>query len=309
MSHANSEILVIANSEAGSSDEGPVQQALDFLQREVTAEIVTPQGPEELKGAVAAARGRDIVIFGGDGSVNGLLQCAHDLNVLDRLGAIGLVPSGTGNDFARTLGLPLDNPAQAAWSALHGQTKRADLVLDHGDQVLMNAAHLGVAARATLHAEQVKGFLGKAGYAVGAASAGLSNTGWHLKVVVDGEVVHDGQERVLTVSVANGPSVGGGTRVAPEASIDDGLLDVVVVQATGPRARASYAMDLRKARHLDRADVHLFRGSHVEVTSVRPGEEFLVNVDGDLSEAVQSQQWRVLKHAWTVRTHSDASRP
>ena len=80
------------------------------------------------------------------------------------------------------------------------------------------------------------------------------------------------------VGVANGRTIGGGAELAPDASPDDGLVDVVVATSTGPLARLGFATSLREGDHVERDDVLVVRGRSVTVT----GEEFPVNADGEL---------------------------
>src|SRR5690606_17639571 len=155
---------------------------------------------------------------------------------------------------ARGAGLPLD-PDAAVDVALTGRPVPRGLLREADGSVVVNAVHCGVAAEATAHAADVKGSLGRAAYLVGALRAGLTSTGWHLRVVVDGEVVVDGSERVLMVSAAVGSSVGGGTPLAPGADPADDLVEVLVALSASPPARIGFARDLRKGRHARRDDV------------------------------------------------------
>jgi diacylglycerol kinase family enzyme len=160
--------------------------------------------------------------------------------------------------------------------------------------------HAGIAAEATSNAEQLKGVLGTAGYAMGALRAGVVAHGWHLRVRVDDEVVTEGDRPVLMVSIAVGRSVGGGTLIAPGASPTNGQAQVMVCTATDPSARASFAWDLQRGRHTAREDVTVLRGRSVRVEAV--GEHpFGVNTDGDLDGEHWSRLWTVQDNAWVCR--------
>lgn len=293
-------VLVLANAAAGSVDDEALEAALTVLRKGADVEVVVPEGPDSMSAVVANAKGRDIVLIGGDGSLHGCLAAVAEHGLLGKVGPIGIVPMGTGNDFARAMGLPFD-PAAAAEVALHGPERAVDLLLDDQGGVVVNVAHAGAGAEATALASRVKGVLGTAAYTVGALGAGVKSRGSRLRVTLDGEVVLDGSRPVLMVAVAVGPSIGGGTSVAPSARPDDGLVTVVTSTATGPLARAGFALALRRGRHTSRGDVTVAYGTEVTVAAVPDEEVFLLNVDGDVGEPRRSCTWTIAPQAWVCR--------
>ncbi|PFG38951.1 YegS/Rv2252/BmrU family lipid kinase [Georgenia soli] len=298
-------LLVLANAAAGSADDAAVAAALGVLRAGAEIEVVVPDGPEDTLEAVSRAAGREIVVLGGDGSVHGCLDALVRLRLLVEAGPVSVVPLGTGNDLARGLGLPQD-PEEAALVALQGVPRPMDLLRDDVGGVVVNVVHAGVGAEATAGAENVKGPLGTAGYAIGAIRAGVSATGWCMRVMVDGEVVHDGGERLLMVTVGLGPTIGGGARAVPQATIGNGMADVVLSAATGPLARAAFALQLRRGHHLRRKDVRAVRGRTVTIEAVDGDNAFRVNADGEVAGPVTSRTWEVLPHAWSCRVPAAA---
>jgi diacylglycerol kinase family enzyme len=283
--------LVLANAAAGSAAEADVRTAVDALREQGDVDVVVPEGPEHLRSVLSTAAGRDVVVLGGDGSVHACLAALDDLGLLDEVGPIGIVPLGTGNDLARALELPFD-PVEAAQVALHGKVLAADLLRADDGGIVVNAVHAGLGAQATAHAEEVKGLLGTIGYAVGAVRAGATSSGWHL----------DGGERALMVTAAVGPSIGGGTRIAPRARPDDRRVTVVLATATGWLARAGYALALRGGTHRQRRDVAIVHGREVTVEAVEPQDAFLVNADGDVDETRRTRaRWTLEPSAWRCR--------
>ena len=300
---ADPRVLVLSNAGAGSSQEEVVREVCRELDScsDGGLEVVTPGDDEEYAAAVATAVGRDVVVMGGDGSVHRFLQAVHDQDLLGRIGAVGVVPLGTGNDLARGAGIPLD-PQEAARVAVGGARTPRGLLVDDAGEVVVNVVHAGVAAEATAHASEVKGVLGKAGYAWGALRAGLTSKGWHLRVLVDGEAVADDERPELMVSLALGSSVGGGTPVAPHARADDGKVEVVVAHGVSPLQRVRFALDLRKGRHTRREDVTLTSGREVVVRAQREVDAFRINTDGEVEEQrVTERSWRLLDQGWTLR--------
>lgn len=296
---ARREVLVLANSDAGSADEQSAGVREAIAER-VEATFEAPDGPEDMGRVLAEAGGRDVVVLGGDGSLHACLQALHTGDLLDRVGAVGLVPLGTGNDFARGQGIPLD-PIAAVDVALSGAPTRMGLLVDDEGDVVVNVVHAGVGAEATAHAADVKGLLGRAAYAAGAARAGLGNPGWHLEVSVDDEVVVTGEQRTLLVSIALGPSVGGGTPVAPAADPGSDRAQVILSTASGLWNRVSFARDLRHGRHTEREDVRSLPGRTVRVRADRPGESFRLNADGEVSPRRTDATWTLHPRAWTAR--------
>jgi YegS/Rv2252/BmrU family lipid kinase len=287
-------LLVVTNVAAGGTADEQVEAALAVLRsatdvrREVCAE------PDDLGRVLDGLGERTLVVVGGDGSVHTAVATLRSRGELSPDRPIGLIPLGTGNDLARTLGIPLD-PAAAARALLAGSVRRLDLVVDDAGGVVVNAVHLGVGAEAAEKARAVKDRLGRAAYAVGSIAAGTGATGWQLQVVVDGAALPvDGE--VLMVAVANGRTIGGGAPLAPDASPDDGLVDVVVATSTGPLARLGFAMALRDGEHVERDDVLVVRGRTVTVT----GDPFPLNADGELDGPVSARTWTVRPAAWSL---------
>ncbi|HEY0126581.1 MAG TPA: diacylglycerol kinase family protein [Blastococcus sp.] len=296
-------LLVLVNRTAGTTDDDTVGAALTALQARADVRVATTAGAGELLEAVATREGRRVVVVGGDGSVHAAVEALDRAGALDAREALGIIPLGTGNDLARTLGLPLD-PAGAAAVVVGGVPRRLDLVHDDRGGVVVNAVHVGVGAEAAAEAVRFKERLGTAAFPLGAALAGVTSNGWPLRIEVDGRVVAhgsagwtaDGRTDVLMLAVCTGRTIGGGTPLAPEALPDDGLAEVVVCTATGPVARAAFATALLTGRHVERDDVVVTRGRTVTFS----GPPVEVNADGELESDVTTRTWRVRQHAWAV---------
>ncbi|WP_203454504.1 diacylglycerol/lipid kinase family protein [Jiangella aurantiaca] len=290
-------LLVIMNTRAGSVRGEAVETALGVLRAGGGDVQIADLDPDTLPGVLEGHPGHRPVVLGGDGSAHLVVATALRLGLLDRPPfAFGLIPLGTGNDLARTLGLPLD-PARAAEVALDGRGRELDVLTDDAGGVVVNAVHLGVGADAGRRAVPLKPRLGRLAYPVGSAVAGAAARGWKLRVTVDGEVLAGGDRRALMVALGNGVTIGGGAPVTPSARPDDGRVDVVVSFSTGWRARLAFAAALVRGRHPERHDVEAARGHQVTVA----GGPVPVNADGELSELVGARTWTVRPHA--VRVH------
>jgi YegS/Rv2252/BmrU family lipid kinase len=289
-------LLVLVNRSAGTADDESVGAAVAELRRGADVVVAATGDEGELDAAVAARGDRRAVVVGGDGSVHAVVRALDRAGALDPADPVGIVPLGTGNDLARALGLPLD-PAAAARLVLSGSPRPLDLLRDDAGGIVLNAVHAGVGTRAYAAAARVKPVLRRASFPVGAVVAGLTATGWDLRVEVDGRtVVDEGAGRVLMAAVCNGPTIGGGRPLAPDARMDDGLADVVVCTATGPLARAAFALALLTGRHTARGDVLVVRGREVTIS----GEPVALDADGELGPPVPSRTWRLDHAAWSV---------
>lgn len=278
--------LLITNSAAGSAEDDAVEAARAVLASAGAVEVAATESPEELDDVLAALGRRTVVVAGGDGSLHAVVNALHRLDLLGSA-TLGLVPLGTGNDFARGVGLPLD-AAEAAQVIVASAPVATDLVLDSAGTTVVNSVHLGLGADAARAGESWKPRLGRLGYAVGALIAGLRPEFIRVTVTVDGQPVHAG--RVVQVAIGNGAYVGGGTELVPGADPASGSLTVIVSRATGPLTRLAYAARLRRGEHHRMREVLRVRGSSVEVS----GEAFWLSTDGEITGPHT-------RHTWTAR--------
>ncbi len=294
----SSAVLAVANAAAGSAQHEQVAAAVVRLRRHADVDLARTRDPDDLRSALADLGERRLVVLGGDGSVHAAVQALSDLDALSGAGPLGIVPLGTGNDLARSLGLPLD-PVQAADVAATGTPQHLEMLRDDAGGVVVNAVHAGLGADAAARAERRKGRLGRLAYSVGAVQAGASDRGYLMRVTVDGEVVNDVDDRLLMVALGLGTSIGGGARVAPGAVPFDGQVDVVLSTSTGPLARVAYAATMRDGRHLGRHDVTRLHGCEVLLEALED-KGFRTNADGEVTGPWQRRRWTVAPRAWTV---------
>jgi diacylglycerol kinase (ATP) len=288
-------MLVVTNELAGRTESDAIASVVDVLEGAGPVEVVTCHEESDIERLLDRRDGRIVVVVGGDGSLHTLLR--H----LWRRGEaadcpIGLIPLGTGNDFARGVGIPVD-AVEAARIIVGGTPRPVDLIVDDQDGVVVNAVHVGAGAEAAKAARPLKPWLRIAAFPIGAVLAGATARGWRLRIRVDGRLVADGRRRVLMAGVANARTIAGGTaELGPDASPVDGVADVSVSFATGPLARVGYALALRRGRHPGRDDVVALSGRDIDIT----GGPFHVNADGELTGPVRHKRWRVMRHAWRL---------
>lgn len=187
------------------------------------AVVVTTRSQDELKQTLlrhgpAADR---IVIGGGDGTISNALP---ELLQLDK--PLAVLPLGTANDFARTLGLPQDSLA-AARIALQGRAHKVDVGLVNG-RPFINVASVGIAAKVSeTQSKELKRIWRVLSYLVSLLRVMRDARPFYVELATDGTFTWSGA--VYQVSIANGRYHGGGLTVAEHAAIDDGKLNLYVV--------------------------------------------------------------------------------
>ncbi len=290
---------MITNANAGSSDRESIDIALAVLRGGREVDVAASQDPAELDQILRQAGDRTIVVAGGDGSLHAVTAALYAKGDLAGR-TLGLLPLGTGNDFARALDLPMD-PEEAARLILSGVPRPVDLIVSDSGEVVVNSVHAGASVQASKSAAKWKSRLapvglGVLGYPIGAALTAINPPSVHLTVEVDGEVITRPDQRLLMVVIGNGSSVGGGAELTPDADPGDGYADVMVSLAAGPFARLAYAWGVRGSSHPARTDVITRRA---KIVSVR-GEKFSVSADGEISGPRDSRTWRVLPSAYKI---------
>lgn len=293
-------IVLVTNIDAGSADDKRLSGAVDLLRASTTVDVCFTSRPSQLDHQVLDRLGsRRLVVAGGDGSLHNVVAALARRHELKQT-VLGLIPVGTGNDFARGAGIPLD-PEAAARVVLTGTARPIDLVVDDGGNVVVNNVRLGLGAEASRKARKWKERLGRLGYAIGAVQAALRPPPLHLLIEVDEEVVADVDRPVLDVSIGNGATVGGGVPVNPEADPRSGQMDVMISFAVGRLARVSYGIDLVRSRHVARKDVLHRNGNVVSIS----GTPFYSSCDGEVVGPISDRTWRVEKSAFEMTLPDD----
>jgi YegS/Rv2252/BmrU family lipid kinase len=296
-------LLVITNDDAGTADDEGLRSALAILREHCSVEVQSTSRPGELDGVLHRAASRRIVVAGGDGSLHAVISALYRRRDLSDA-VVGLLPMGTGNDFARTLAIPLDLE-EAARVIVAGEVRPMDVIVDELGEIVVNNVHVGAGAQASRRGARWKDRLGsvgvgklnlgKLGYPIGALLAAFHPPSVHMHVEVDGKVVTDLDRPVLMVAIGNGAHVGGGTELTPEADPRDGKVDVMISHAVGAAAKAGYAVQLHRGEHHHRDDVQYFRGSQVTIS----GDSFWISADGEVSGPERHRSWRVEPAAYS----------
>jgi diacylglycerol kinase (ATP) len=229
-----------------------------------------PGSASDIAARALAGGATRIAAAGGDGTVsevaNSLAGTGHPL---------AIIPMGTGNDLGRMIGLGA-NPEAGVDALFFGEPKAVD-VARTGRGVFVNAASFGFdAVIAHKVNNRVGDTVGLPAYLLSTMECLLKLKSHPLEIKVDG-VVH--KEDAILCAVANSRSYGGGLRIAPEASMTDGLLDVVVVRSVSALQLLVTLPRLFAGTHLSHPKVRHMRGRVVEVSS---SEAVLAQADGEM---------------------------
>ena len=272
---------LIANPAAGTAEDGSraedVAQALSTQGHAATVHLTEGPRHAETLARDAADQGADVVVAaGGDGTLNEVLNGVAASRRREQC-ALGVVPVGTGNDFARTLGL--DSADAALTALLDGHVRSLD-VIDLDGRLFLNASAGGFTAETSSRvSSDLKQVVGKLAYLIGGARAFLEYEPVRARV----ETSRGAFELDLQLfAVCNGAYIGGGHQLAPTAVPDDGEMEVCLVRAGTALDFLTLLPRLSSGDHLGEDDVTYFRAREVALTFDRP---IKVNTDGEVLDA------------------------
>jgi YegS/Rv2252/BmrU family lipid kinase len=263
-------LIVNPNSRSGAAQ---LRTAVERLEAHGLEPVPMEGGSREATSSLIVEHGRGmdlVVVGGGDGSIN-----AAALGVTERKLPLGILPMGTANDLARTLGIPTDLD-QAARIIAAGRTRRIDLGLVNG-RPFFNVASLGLSAElAKQLTRDVKRRFGRLGY--GLVALKLLARARPFRATITSE---DGSVRVRTLQIAvgNGRYYGGGNTVAKNAAIDDQHLDLYSLELRRAWKLALMARSFRYGEHGAWEEVRAIRAKEFDIRTRRPRS---INADGEI---------------------------
>jgi diacylglycerol kinase (ATP) len=277
---------IVVNAAAGRGHAARlVDRARDYLARYgVEADFAHTQAPGDgVRLALEAAQAgyERVVAMGGDGTAtevaNGLVQAGE----AGHEAVLGLIPAGSGNDYAYGVGIPT-NLEKSCRRLADGNVRSVDMiqvVADGQTHLFNNTVGIGFDADVLLETHkmgQLRGFL----LYLGAVFRVLASDGkwpYPANITLDGQLLP--YRAVTLVSVCNGPRVGGGFYLTPNALPDDGLFDVIVADKLGRLHLASFILRVMRGTHVNARPVTILRARHLLVEGGRglPG-----HMDGEV---------------------------
>jgi diacylglycerol kinase (ATP) len=244
---------------------GKAGAALQVIEPRVGREnVIVTGGVEHLRHEARRAISdgvKRVVVVGGDGSAH---QAVQDL--AGEQAALGVLPMGSGNDLAATLGMPSDLRL-AVEVALNAPVRKMDLGRV-GERYFALYCGLGFDGEVSkTYNEKVRWVKGPAGYVWAAIRAMMSFEAPTLTLEDDHGTV---EGRMMLAVVANAPRCGGGMQVAPMASIDDGKFELITLDAVPRRSLLLLLSKVFRGAHLGHPRVHHRTVSRLRISSDRP---------------------------------------
>ena len=264
--------LLLSNphSRRGASAVAPATEALNAAGIDVIP--LAAKKASDISALVAenAAKADGVIVAGGDGTMNAVAGALVDTGL-----TLGVLPSGTANDLARTLAIPED-PRKAADIIASGHTRRIDLGSVNG-HYFFNVASIGLAADlAGKLTKQSKKRFGRLSYAVAALKVLMEARPFTAEIINKGEVT---RVKTLQIGIGNGRFYGGGMAVESSALINDGHLDLYSLEIDEVWKLALLLRSFRLGRHGLWEEVRTARCTEFEVKTRRPQP---INLDGEL---------------------------
>lgn len=255
---------LIANPQSGGSRGGQIfkQACLYFESQGWKFESCLTQdaGKAEKLALDAVNLGsRLIIVCGGDGTINEVVN-----GIIGSQTILGIIPAGRGNDLAKTLGVPCSIP-QACHKIITGNTRLIDTI-SLGSRHFTTIASLGLAAQVNLTAN--RNFPGNSFSYLAPLAQALREYNYPLI-----QVEHDGghyQGNFTLLAVANSAYFGGGMKIAPQARIDDGLMDICLVKKTHPGTIFLNLPGIYSGNHITKPYVMYWKSRELKVDSAIP---------------------------------------
>jgi diacylglycerol kinase (ATP) len=238
------------------------QKALAQSRRKWEIQLTHAPGHATELASQAAAQGIPLVAaIGGDGTVNEVIQ-----GIAGTETALAIIPGGTGNDHARSLGIPLA-PAKAAELLWQGKIINMDIGKER-DRHFGCLVSIGFPVDVIHHTNNKPRFLGGSLAILSSVWQTLQNLRFHEVTLT----LDDHRFSVLTcgIFVLNTPSVGGGLRFSPAADVTDGLFDVVVIGKLTPAELLCNLPKVYVGRHLNHRAFSLYRCHSVRIETAQP---------------------------------------
>ena len=277
MEKSRARVICNPTSGGGSYDPDEIRDELESLE----VEWVQTEGPDDAIGAAEEWREGLLIVAGGDGTINDVVNGLGRADFPEGV-TLGILPAGTGNDLAATLCIPED-PRLAEDVIRQNRQRRLDVARvrseEIGERFFINVATGGLGAEISdANDEELKKRWGKLSYLRASLEVARNFEVRELSLYIDGE---GRRVEAVNIAVGNCRYTGGGWPATPKANPEDGLLDVVVIETLGAGELFDLAPAvLAESSYLDKEGVHFVRAKEIRIETQPPGLEF--TADGEV---------------------------
>lgn len=254
--------MLIVNPEAGSGKTMKVLPQIENILRtkKVKYEFHFTQEPMHATELVKEIGNQfDVLVsVGGDGTINEVINGVPDFKL-----PFGMIPIGTGNDFARSCSIPYDSIEEAVQILLNHDVKNIDVGEVKGRK-FVNVLGMGFEGQVNWNARKIQFIKGTLRYILGIGYTLFAYKKIPMKLTLDGKIFDDD---IYLVSIGNGWNVGGGLQLTPTAKLDDGVFDVCYVKDISKWRIISNFSKLTKGTINELEEIEIFQAKHVKVES------------------------------------------
>ncbi|MGQ0793731.1 MAG: diacylglycerol/lipid kinase family protein [Deltaproteobacteria bacterium] len=265
--------LLILNPTAGRGRAGRVAPRIESLLAAERASfeirLTSKQGEATGIARRAAREGFPVIVaVGGDGTAHEVIN-----GLVGEGSAFGMIPAGGGNDFPKAAAIPLELE-RAVKTLIEGKRRRVDLGFLEG-RYFINGLGIGLDGAVAHRYRRIKRLRGKIGYIWGAIQEAFVFRGFEMEARTE---AREFRCKALLAGASNGPSQGGDFKLAPDAKVDDGLLDFHVIEDMTTMRRLTQIPKALQGRHIGLREVTIERAKWMEI---KLGEAAPAHLDGE----------------------------
>ena len=270
----------IINPVAGQGSASRMHEFLERIlrRRGISHDTHITEGPGEATVVARSASARVVVAVGGDGTIN---EVANGLVGTER--HLGVIPAGSGNDFIKSVGIP-KNPGEALDRLLSGEPRAIDVATircsdgdrNGNERYFVNGVGIGFDAAVAVRTKQIRYLTGVPLYLAAVFQVMGRYTSPEFSITTDhGEIAG----RRLLIAIGNGSCAGGGFYLTPDAVVDDGQLDVCLIDDIPVRTILRLLPTVLWGGHKKAKEAKFLRSKHI---TVRSADKFYVHADGEI---------------------------
>lgn len=269
--------MLIVNPEAGSGKTMKVLPQIENILRAKKVEYEfhftqEPMHATELVNEIGP-KFDVIVAVGGDGTINEVINGVPDLKI-----PLGMIPIGTGNDFARTCCVPYNSIEEAIQILMNHDVKNIDIGEVNGRK-FVNVLGMGFEGQVNLFGKKLQFIKGAFRYILAIGYTLIAYKRMPMKLTLDRKKYEDD---IYLVSIGNGWNVGGGLQLTPKAKLDDGLFDVCYVKEISRWRVIKNFSKLTNGRVTELDEIEIYQAKHVKAEST---EDIPFHFDGEIFDS------------------------